>query len=118
MPSKKNQKTSPPTVITITLPEEGGIKREGIVVIKRGDDSRVKKFLYQTMNEVMAAMVEVTRQLNADVAAAANGSKPSKEKQDPLAEPILEFGDLTPVGEVAASDLTPPTDADGQLSLF
>jgi hypothetical protein len=117
MATKKKKTDPPPTVITITLPE-GGIEREGIVVVKRGDTSRVRKFPYQTMNQVMEAVVDVTRQLNVDIAAAANGSKPAKKKQDSPAEPILEFGALAPVGEVAASDLTPPSTEDGQLSLF
>lgn len=56
MAKKKQQKQAPPTVITVTLPEEDGIQRSGTLLIQRGDLAHVRQFSYSNLGEIAAVL--------------------------------------------------------------
>lgn len=55
--SKKNKITpKPDTLITLTLPGEGGIQRTGSMIIKRGELAYVKQFFYCNLEDIALAI--------------------------------------------------------------
>jgi len=57
MPKKKRKsKKSPPTVITLTLPDEGGIQREGTLLIQCGEIAKLTTFHYCNASDIAAAI--------------------------------------------------------------
>ena len=63
---KTTEKASPPTVITLTLPEEGKMERQATLLIQRGDLAHLRQFPYSApvdipavIQEAMAALAEV-----------------------------------------------------------
>ena len=65
MPTKKNNKKTPLTVITLTLPDEGGIQRTGSLLIQRGDLARLYQFYYCNAGDITSAITGATRALAA-----------------------------------------------------
>lgn len=60
MASKKKQAPKPDTVITLTLPSEGGIQRTGTMLIQRGDLARMSQFTYTNLGDIAHAIGEAT----------------------------------------------------------
>lgn len=59
--SNKKQSTkqaAPPTVITLTLPEDDGIEHKGTLLIARGDLAHVRQFTYLGVSDLAAAIKE------------------------------------------------------------
>lgn len=56
MTEKKNKKPSPPTVITLTLPEQDQEQRSGTLVIARGDLAHIGQFTYANLSDLTAAI--------------------------------------------------------------
>ncbi len=56
MPKKKPPTTRPPTVITITLPDEGHLPRTGQILVQRGTLAIIRQFVYSSLSEISAAI--------------------------------------------------------------
>ncbi len=56
MPKKKLPTTKPPTVITITLPDEGHLPRTGQILVQRGMLAIIRQFVYSSLSEISAAI--------------------------------------------------------------
>lgn len=118
--SKKTRKQQPvpPTVITITLPADGGIERTGTLHIARGPYARLALFTYQDLSGVMQAVERTVRALNDDVDQAAaefDAAAATDAPVDSAAEPLV-FGQNVPASTASAADLAPPPG--GQLTFF
>jgi hypothetical protein len=82
--SNKKQSTkqaAPPTVITLTLPEDDGIEHQGTLLIARGDLAHVRQFTYLGVSDLAAAIKE------AYIALAAVEAEPPVIPEAPKAEP-------------------------------
>jgi hypothetical protein len=82
--SNKKQSTkqaAPPTVITVTLPEDDGIEHQGTLLIARGDLAHVRQFTYLGVSDIAAAIKE------AYIALAAVEAEPPVIPETPKAEP-------------------------------
>ena len=82
--SNKKQSTkqaAPPTVITLTLPEDDGIEHQGTLLIARGDLAHVRQFTYLGVSDIAAAIKE------AYIALAAVEAEPPVIPEAPKAEP-------------------------------
>lgn len=56
---KQNTKQAPPpTIITLTLPEDDGIEHKGTLLIARGDLAHVRQFTYLGVSDIAAAIKE------------------------------------------------------------
>jgi len=85
--SNKKQSTkqaAPPTVITLTLPEDDGIEHQGTLLIARGDLAHVRQFTYLGVSDLAAAIKE------AYIALAAVEAEPPVIPEAPQAEPKAE----------------------------
>lgn len=85
--SNKKQSTkqaAPPTVITLTLPEDDGIEHKGTLLIARGDLAHVRQFTYLGVSDIAAAIKE------AYIALAAIEAEPPVIPEAPKAEPKAE----------------------------
>jgi hypothetical protein len=101
--SDKKQSTkqaAPPTVITLTLPEDDGIEHQGTLLIARGNLAHVRQFTYLGVSDLAAAIKE------AYIALAAVEAEPlvipeapktmpkaepkTKEKGKAAGEPVVE----------------------------
>jgi hypothetical protein len=85
--SNKKQSTkqaAPPTVITLTLPEDDGIEHQGTLLIARGDLAHVRQFTYLGVSDLAAAIKE------AYIALAAVEAAPPIIPEAPQAEPKAE----------------------------
>lgn len=63
MASKKKSAPKPNTVITLTLPSEGGIQRIGTMLIQRGDLAVMSQFTYTNLGDIAHAIGEATNGL-------------------------------------------------------
>ncbi len=82
--SNKKQSTkqaAPPTVITLTLPEDDGIEHKGTLLIARGDLAHVHQFTYLGVSDIAAAIKE------AYIALATVEAEPPVIPEAPKAEP-------------------------------
>lgn len=86
MSNKKQstQQAAPPTVITLTLPEDDGIEHKGTLLIARGDLAHVRQFTYLGVSDIAAAIKE------AYIALAAVEAEPPVIPEAPQAEPKAE----------------------------
>lgn len=99
--SNKKQSTkqaAPPTVITLTLPEDDGIEHQGTLLIARGDLAHVRQFTYLGVSDIAAAIKEAYIALAAveaeppvipETPKTAPKSEP-KTKGKAAAEPVVE----------------------------
>ena len=55
---KSTKQAAPPTVITLTLPEDDGIEHKGTLLIARGDLAHVRQFTYLGVSDIAAAIKE------------------------------------------------------------
>ncbi len=62
--SKKTAKNQPrpPTVITLTLPDEGTLPRTGTLLIQRGTLAAVRQFVYQDLSAITKAIQDAAAQ--------------------------------------------------------
>lgn len=101
--SNKKQSTkqaAPPTVITLTLPEDDGIEHKGTLLIARGDLAHVRQFTYLGVSDLAAAIKEAYIALAAVEAeppvipeapqAAPKAEPKAKAKGKTAAEPVVE----------------------------
>ena len=58
-----NKSKTAPTVITMTLPSEGGIQRTGSLLIQRGDLARMYQFHYCNAGDITSAIKDATKAL-------------------------------------------------------
>jgi hypothetical protein len=65
----KKQPSKPDTVITITLPGEGGIQRTGTMIVKRGGLAQIRTFNYCNIADIALALDQGTEGLIAVEAA-------------------------------------------------
>jgi hypothetical protein len=63
--AKKKSSVAPPTVIAITLPNEGGMPRTGTLLVQRGDLAKLTRFEYHGLAEVSDALKTALLALNA-----------------------------------------------------
>jgi hypothetical protein len=86
MSNKKQstQQAAPPTVITLTLPEDDSIEHQGTLLIARGDLAHVRQFTYLGVSDLAAAIKE------AYIALAAVEAAPPIIPEAPQAEPKAE----------------------------
>ena len=61
--AKKKSKT--PTVITLTLPDEGSIQRTGSLLIQRGDLAKLYQFHYCNAGDITSAIKDATKSITA-----------------------------------------------------
>ncbi|GEM_PF-4490570 len=63
--SKKATKSpqKPPTVITLTLPDEGGLVRTGTILIQRGALAALRQFTYSDLAGITRALQDAAAQL-------------------------------------------------------
>jgi len=81
---KSTKQAAPPTVITLTLPEDDGIEHKGTLLIARGDLAHVRQFTYLGVSDLAAAIKE------AYIALAAVEAEPPVIPEAPKAEPKAE----------------------------
>lgn len=55
---KSTKQAAPPTVITLTLPEDDGIEHKGTLLIARGDLAHVRQFTYLGVSDIATAIKE------------------------------------------------------------
>ncbi|MEP7288616.1 MAG: hypothetical protein ABI947_22920 [Chloroflexota bacterium] len=62
--TKKNQKSTPkpPTIITLTLPDEGNLPRTATLLIQRGTLAAVRQFDYSDLTGITHAIQEAAAQ--------------------------------------------------------
>jgi hypothetical protein len=53
---KSTKQAAPPTVVTLTLPEDDGIEHSGTLLIARGDLAHVHQFTYLGVSDIAAAI--------------------------------------------------------------
>ncbi len=63
MPKKKAPAAKPPTVITITLPDEGHLPRTGQILVQRGTLAIIRQFVYSSLSEISAAIQQAAASL-------------------------------------------------------
>lgn len=63
MSKKPKIEPKPDTVITLTLPGEGGIERTGSLIIKRGDLAQICQFQYSNLGDIADAIGKATEGL-------------------------------------------------------
>jgi hypothetical protein len=61
--AKKKRGKKKPTVITLTLPDEGGIQRTGSLLIQRGDLAKMYQFHYCNAGDITSAIKDATKAL-------------------------------------------------------
>jgi hypothetical protein len=61
--AKKKRGKKKPTVITLTLPDEGGIQQTGSLLIQRGDLAKVFQFHYCNTGDITSAIKDATKAL-------------------------------------------------------
>ena len=61
--AKKRRGKKKPTVITLTLPDEGGIQQTGSLLIQRGDLAKVFQFHYCNAGDITSAIKDATKAL-------------------------------------------------------
>jgi hypothetical protein len=81
---KSTKQAAPPTVITLTLPEDDGIEHRGTLLIARGDLAHVRQFTYLGVSDIAAAIKE------AYIALAAVEAEPPVIPEAPKAAPKSE----------------------------
>ncbi len=64
MTKKKTSPTTPPTVITLTLPNDGPMPRTGALLAQKGDLGQLRRFEYRSLAEVSTALKEALLALN------------------------------------------------------
>lgn len=64
MPKKKTTPTTPPTVITLTMPNDGPMPRIGTLLAQKGDLGQLRRFEYRNLAEVSTALREALLALN------------------------------------------------------
>jgi hypothetical protein len=97
---KSTKQAAPPTVITLTLPEDDGIEHQGTLLIARGDLAHVRQFTYLGVSDIAAAIkeayialatVEAEPPVIPEAPKAAPKSEPkTKAKGKAAAEPVVE----------------------------
>jgi hypothetical protein len=95
---KNTKQAAPPTVITLTLPEDDGIEYKGTLLIARGDLAHVRQFTYLGVSDIAAAIKEAYIALAAveaeppviPEAPKAAPKSESKTKGKAAAEPVVE----------------------------
>jgi len=55
---KSTKQAAPPTVITLTLPEDDGIEHNGTLLIQRGDLAHIRQFTYLGVSDIAATIKE------------------------------------------------------------
>ena len=63
MPKKKTPAAKPPTVITITLPDEGHLPRTGQILVQRGTLAIIRQFAYSSLSEISTAIQQAAASL-------------------------------------------------------
>jgi hypothetical protein len=59
------KKEAPPTVITLTLPDdEGRLQKEGTLLIQRGDLAQIFRFYHTNMGDIMSAIRDAQTRIN------------------------------------------------------
>ena len=101
--AKKKRGKKKPTVITLTLPEEGGIQQTGSLLIQRGDLAKVFQFHYCNAGDITSAIQDATRAIaalekfppvipEAPTTKTTNGKATKKSKPEPKDdEPTVEL---------------------------
>lgn len=64
MAKKKTTPTTPPTVITLTLPNDGPMPRTGTLLAQKGDLGQLRRFEYRSLAEVSTALKDALLALN------------------------------------------------------
>lgn len=64
MTKKKTTPTTPPTVITLTMPNDGPMPRTGTLLAQKGDLAQLRRFEYRSLTEVSTALKEALLALN------------------------------------------------------
>ena len=84
MSKKKAMPTvKPPTVITITLPDEGSLPRTGQILVQRGTLAIIRQFSYSSLSEISTAIQQAAANLiqleqnPPDIKPASEGTPPS-----------------------------------------
>ena len=65
---KRTRQAAPPTVITLTLPEDDGIEHSGTLLIARGDLAHVRQFTYLGVSDIAATIPAVVVNVTCTVA--------------------------------------------------
>jgi hypothetical protein len=82
---KSTQQLTPPTVITLTLPHDDSIERQGRLLIARGDLAHVRQFTYTAIEDVTAAIKD------AYIALAAVEAEPPVIPEAPKTAPMSKL---------------------------
>lgn len=61
--AKKKSMRKPDTVVTLTLPSQGGIQRTGTLLIQRGDLAFQAQFHYTNVGDIASAIKDATNRL-------------------------------------------------------
>ncbi len=80
MPKKKTPTTRPPTVITITRPDEGLLPRTGQILVQRGTLAIIRQFAYSSLSEISAAIQQAAASL---IQLEQNRRKSSQQRRRP-----------------------------------
>jgi hypothetical protein len=83
---KSTKQAAPPTVITLTLPEDDSIEHKGTLLIARGDLAHVRQFTYLGVSDIAAVIKE------AYIALAAVEAEPPIIPEAPKAAPKSQPG--------------------------
>ncbi len=91
MAKKKTTPTTPPTVITLTLPNDGPMPRTGTLLAQKGEVAQVRRFEYRSLVEVSTALKESLLALNELTKhPPAQTVKPADESPDEMDEALDE----------------------------
>ena len=77
MTEKKSKKTTAPTIITLTLPEQDSAQRSGTLLIQRGDLAHIRQFTYTNLSDLTLVIKEAV------VALAGVEADPPKDTAQP-----------------------------------
>ncbi|MBI5928199.1 MAG: hypothetical protein HY862_02740 [Chloroflexi bacterium] len=58
MANKKTTPIAPPTMLTLTLPNDGPMPRTGTLLAQKGDVGQLRRFEYRSLAEVSTALKE------------------------------------------------------------
>ncbi len=98
MAKKKTTPTTPPTVITLTMPNDGPMPRTGTLLAQKGDLGQLRRFEYRSLAEVSTALKDVLLALN-ELA-----KQPSMVTAKPADESPQDEGESEDTGEPETSD--------------
>lgn len=114
--TKKNQKSTPkpPTIITLTLPDEGHLPRAATLLIQRGTLAAVRQFDYSDLTGITRAIQEAAAQF---MAVEKNPLPDFNAASAPTTTPPAVTDDVSPEGgddpAQAPDEDTEPTHTEG-----